>query len=112
MRPSKAEKPAHRVDGERASNTVSLASGNGVEATKNAGTTQGIAGCTFGAWTTIKADSTGRRVTVVCACPTVRLVALDALEAGESVGCGCVATPKLQVAKERVRRLPDWRPKR
>lgn len=73
---------------------------------------EGIEGKLYGTWTAIKADPTGKRITCICSCGAARLIAVDALESRASLGCGCVATPKLQVAAERVRRLPDWRSKR
>jgi hypothetical protein len=48
----------------------------------------------FGAWRAISADPLGRRVTCICACGSIRQVATEALTNGESVGCGCSATPR------------------
>lgn len=53
----------------------------------------GLCGRTFGAWTAVRADQTGKRVTVICGCGTLRQVALDALSDGSSTGCGCKVTP-------------------
>jgi hypothetical protein len=47
----------------------------------------------FGAWTAIKTDATGRRILCVCRCGAAHEVGRDALERGESVGCGCRLTP-------------------
>jgi hypothetical protein len=58
----------------------------------------GLAARRFGAWTAVRTDQTGRRVTVICRCGIVRLVALDALLSGASTGCGCSATPTQKAA--------------
>jgi hypothetical protein len=55
----------------------------------------------FGAWSVIRADATGRRILVACKCSTVREVSREALESGESVGCGCGSTPRLKVEPAR-----------
>ena len=51
-----------------------------------------ISGQRFGAFAAVKVDPTGHRVTCVCVCGTVRMVAREALEAGEIRGCGCRMT--------------------
>jgi hypothetical protein len=43
-----------------------------------------LSGRSFGARIAVKADATGKRVTVICACGTVREVALDEQLAGYS----------------------------
>ena len=48
----------------------------------------------YGAWRVAKVDSMGKRATVICECGTVQQVAVEALESGASVGCGCTATPR------------------
>ncbi len=58
-------------------------------------------GARFGAWTALRADPTGKRVTCVCSCGTARQVALEALQSGESVGCGCAVTPRPRAALNR-----------
>jgi hypothetical protein len=52
----------------------------------------GMAGRRYGAWITIRADATGRRILCACACGTVREVGLEALQSGQSQGCGCSRT--------------------
>jgi hypothetical protein len=52
-------------------------------------------GQTFGAWVVARVDPSGKRALVVCACGTAREVGAAALLKGESVGCGCRATPRL-----------------
>jgi hypothetical protein len=48
----------------------------------------------YGAWTVIGAsDPLGRRVVCRCACGETRTIAREALEAGDSLGCGCRLTP-------------------
>ncbi len=46
----------------------------------------------YGAWVVAAVDAFGRRATVVCKCGVARQVAINALTAGESVGCGCRLT--------------------
>jgi hypothetical protein len=53
-----------------------------------------LSGQRFGAWTAIKPDPTGKRISCVCACGTARQVAVDALFSGDSLGCGCAHTPR------------------
>ena len=50
-----------------------------------------VAGTTFGAWTVIGVE--GRAAWVKCRCQTIRLVALEALQTGESQSCGCMSLP-------------------
>jgi hypothetical protein len=50
-----------------------------------------IPGMTFGAWTLIGAE--GRRAWARCQCGTVRQMALEALQDGSSLSCGCINTP-------------------
>jgi hypothetical protein len=71
-------------------------------------------GARFGAWTVIQADRTGWRITVICDCRQMRQVSRAALENGESLGCGCAATPRARATPrpEPTFRLPDWRPQR
>jgi hypothetical protein len=63
-------------------------------------------GQTFGAWTAIGADPSDKRILCRCSCSTVRLIAREALENGETKGCGCRATPKAartgRTAQERM----------
>jgi hypothetical protein len=49
-----------------------------------------IPGTTFGAWTVLRTE--GRAAWVLCRCNNTRLVALAALESGESQSCDCVNT--------------------
>ncbi len=66
-------------------------------------------GSSFGAWTVSRVD--GRRAFCHCVCGTPRLIAIDALVAGENTGCGCSATPS-PAPETRQRdswRRPDWR---
>jgi len=51
-------------------------------------------GAAFGSWTVLRADATGKRISVICSCGEARVVAADALLSGESRGCGCTATPR------------------
>src|SRR5208337_1941522 len=46
----------------------------------------------YGAWVVAAVDAFGRRATVVCKCGVARQIAIEALTAGESVGCGCRLT--------------------
>ena len=55
-----------------------------------------MAGRRFGAWTVAQLDPTGRRALCICACSSRREIALVALEAGDSRGCGCSATPTMR----------------
>jgi len=48
----------------------------------------------FGAWCAVKADPTGRKITVVCVCGLVAQIAREVLESGENLGCGCRSTPR------------------
>ncbi len=68
---------------------------------------------TFGAWTVVGfCDArTCKCALYRCVCGVVREVGVDALQSGQSVGCGCRQTPKAE-SSERARRLPDWRPQR
>ena len=45
-------------------------------------------GTVFGAWVIIGAE--GRRAWVRCRCGTMRQMALEALQSGESQSCGCL----------------------
>ena len=47
-------------------------------------------GTTFGAWTVIGAE--GRRVWARCCCGTIRQMALEVLQTGQSLSCGCINT--------------------
>src|SRR5208283_597911 len=51
-----------------------------------------LSGRHFGAWVVARIDTSGRRALVVCKCGEMRQVAIEALTAGESVGCGCRLT--------------------
>ena len=53
-------------------------------------------GQTFGAWIVAKVDPSGKRALCVCACGMAREVGAAALLNGESVGCGCSATPAIK----------------
>jgi hypothetical protein len=55
------------------------------------------AGQQFGAWTVALVDPTGKRATVICQCGTPGQIAVEALVAGESRGCGCRMTPRPRV---------------
>ena len=46
----------------------------------------------FGAWTVAMVDPSGKRATCVCQCGSPGQIAIDALVAGESKGCGCLLT--------------------
>jgi hypothetical protein len=52
-------------------------------------------GARFGAWALVSVDATGKRALCCCICGTVTTVAVDALTAGQSAGCGCRSTPRL-----------------
>ncbi len=66
----------------------------------------------FGAWTVVGfADRMGRHALCRCTCGAIRTIARDALESGESQGCGCTKTPSRHAPK-RAPKLPDWRPQR
>jgi hypothetical protein len=67
----------------------------------------------FGAWRVIGSDPTGRRVWCRCKCGAIREVSREALELGESQGCGACTATQAWHAPERPLRAPvDWRPKR
>jgi hypothetical protein len=85
----KARKARHRDHGERAPDSVALASGNRVDATPKAGANQQG----YGAWTLIGVDALKRRAQVICVCGTQRQISVEVLKAGESLGCGCRETP-------------------
>lgn len=51
-------------------------------------------GARFAAWAVVRADPSGKQITVVCTCGQVAAVALEALLDGSSRGCGCTATPR------------------
>jgi hypothetical protein len=102
---TKAKGRVTATDGETA--PVELLGGNDAEATSKAPRGQtprppppeprpdanGLAGRRFGAWTAVRTDQSGKRVTCICSCGVARLVAHDALLTGESRGCGCSETP-------------------
>ena len=50
-------------------------------------------GMRYGAFALVAVDATRKRATCVCICGEVRAVAVDALESGQSGGCGCRMTP-------------------
>jgi hypothetical protein len=47
-----------------------------------------------GRWRVLGVDSVGKRAACRCDCGVIREIALDALESGASLGCGCRMTPK------------------
>ncbi len=53
-----------------------------------------------------------RRALCRCRCNAVREVAVSALEDGSSLSCGCSALSLKNNTRDRVVRLPDWRPER
>ena len=59
-----------------------------------------IPGMTFGAWTVLRAE--GRGAWVICQCQTTRLVALEALQTGESQNCGCMNSRSTRPAPRHV----------
>jgi hypothetical protein len=56
----------------------------------------------YGAWTVLNADPGGRRVWVACRCGTVRQVALEALQSGDSQSCGCANLASTRPAPRHV----------
>jgi hypothetical protein len=53
----------------------------------------GVEGRRGGPWTPISPDPAGKRVICICLCGAARQIALEALENGMTLGCGCRATP-------------------
>jgi hypothetical protein len=48
-----------------------------------------LAGRRFAAWTSLGADATCKRIVCRCRCGAVRQVAIEALQSGQSLSCGC-----------------------
>ncbi len=104
MAPPKASRPAtaetvsepRRVvphPGENTFNAIKI-EGNAQTRDRGRGDGNGVEGSRFGAWTAIRADPTGKRITCICSCGAARQIGLEALESGQSQGCGCNATPR------------------
>jgi hypothetical protein len=72
---------AIKIEGNAQTRDRGMVDGNGVEVR-----------C-FGAWTAIRADLTGKRITCICSCGAARQIAVEALKNGLTRGCGCTATP-------------------
>jgi len=51
-------------------------------------------GARFGAWTLIGIDPLGKRITARCDCGAIWQLGIGALEAGDTLGCGCALTPR------------------
>jgi hypothetical protein len=69
-------------------------------------------GAAFGAWVITAFDSLGKRAFVRCACGAARLLSVEAIRDGVApLGCGCAATPSVQIRDARADRWrkPDWR---
>ena len=75
-----------------------------------------VVGKSFGSWTVINADATGKRAACRCVCGRVQVIAVDALVSGDSTSCGCQRLAPDQsralrdeAARLRLRRDQDWR---
>ena len=68
----------------------------------------------FGAWTVLGVDPAGRRATCRCACGTVRIISIEALQGGITTSCGCGRLTAAQARAQRIetaarRRRQEWR---
>ena len=63
----------------------------------------------FGQWEVLSTDITGKRITCRCSCGQVRVVAISALESGDSSSCGsCTMIVKTERRRPRQMLLSDF----
>jgi hypothetical protein len=78
-----------------------------------------VVGKSFGSWTVMNADATGKRAACRCVCGRVQVIAVEALANGRTTSCGCqrlmadqIHALRAEAAQRRRQRDRDWRPLR